>query len=634
MAPTRQRRPATVRRPAPVPTRPVRRVAPTPTTPPASLVPLVPIEVGELTVRAAFVGILLVAAFLRLIGLDDRPLQRDEVELALQSLSLMRGEGADLLGHPWLVSGNALLILMLGASDGVVRLLPAVAGTLAVGVVWLFRGILGNVGMLVAAALLAISPTFLFYSRTSGSAMLASATILAAAGLLIRLHATRQEKWAYALAVVVGLFITSGPLAWAFVAALVLAALLATSLPREGAAPWRLGIVGASLHSSASQDQAMPGWLPLVGKHGGLFLLPAPESLRRAGLLGAAVAGLVATAALTNLRGIQDGVVDSLALWWSSLTQPGENSLGFYLLHLLSYDMPTLIGIAGAVVAIRRRAGVPTFLALWAMAAFLLATASAGRPAEHATTFVLPLLLLAGWLTEQLVPGLRSRETLRHLGLGSLAVLIISSFTRAVLGNLSLADPDLPGIFILAAALALFILIAGAVWTIGTSQTLRLAALIGLALSTLVAIHATANLNFGRGQDLAVELFVRQTTSPDIRTLAGDVFQVGQVLVLNRKDKDSEILVEESLRNPLAWYLRDVKSVQFVGRIGASPAVAVMGGEAKAPRGAYAGQRYTLTTTRKFEPGDWKTWWRWWTLREPAGAGQAVRATVFVKAQR
>ena len=107
----------------------------------------------------ALVGILTVAVLLRVVDLGVRPLQPEEADLALRSWLLSRGEQAALGGNPLLVNANAALVFMLGSDDGVLRLLPALAGLAMVWLAWALWPWLGRTGALVAALLLAISPT-------------------------------------------------------------------------------------------------------------------------------------------------------------------------------------------------------------------------------------------------------------------------------------------------------------------------------------------------------------------------------------------------------------------------------------------------------------------------------------------
>ena len=57
------------------------------------------------------------------------------------------------------------MYFLFGASDYTARILPALLGTATVALPWLLRDRLGTVGALTSSALLAVSPSFLYYNR-------------------------------------------------------------------------------------------------------------------------------------------------------------------------------------------------------------------------------------------------------------------------------------------------------------------------------------------------------------------------------------------------------------------------------------------------------------------------------------
>src|SRR5215472_4225687 len=116
----------------------------------------------------AFVGLVLLAAVLRFWDLGSRMLHHDESLHAVYSYYLYIGKGYvhDPMMHgPFLFELNALVYFLLGATDATARVAPAFFGTLLVGLPYFLRDRLGRTGAIAASALLALSPSILYYSR-------------------------------------------------------------------------------------------------------------------------------------------------------------------------------------------------------------------------------------------------------------------------------------------------------------------------------------------------------------------------------------------------------------------------------------------------------------------------------------
>src|SRR5581483_11297690 len=116
----------------------------------------------------AFVALVLFAGLLRFWDLGTRMLHHDESLHAVYSYYLYVGKGYvhDPMMHgPFLFELNALVYFLLGATNATARVAPAFFGTLLVGLPYFIRDRIGRTGAVVAAALLTISPTILYYSR-------------------------------------------------------------------------------------------------------------------------------------------------------------------------------------------------------------------------------------------------------------------------------------------------------------------------------------------------------------------------------------------------------------------------------------------------------------------------------------
>ncbi|MGZ3715773.1 MAG: flippase activity-associated protein Agl23, partial [Ktedonobacterales bacterium] len=114
------------------------------------------------------VGILALAAVLRFWDLGARTFHGDEAINSGFAWQLADGRGYihnPLTHGPFQFLGTALIFVLFGDSDYTARVLPALFGTGLVALPFLLRGHLGRAGALVAALLLAVSPTLLYFSR-------------------------------------------------------------------------------------------------------------------------------------------------------------------------------------------------------------------------------------------------------------------------------------------------------------------------------------------------------------------------------------------------------------------------------------------------------------------------------------
>ena len=117
---------------------------------------------------ALFLVLIALAAVLRFWDLGSRTFHGDEAIHAGFSWQLADGRGYihnPLTHGPFQFFGTALVFLLLGDSDYTARVLPALFGAAMVALPFFLRGYLGRAGSLIAALLIAVSPTLLYFSR-------------------------------------------------------------------------------------------------------------------------------------------------------------------------------------------------------------------------------------------------------------------------------------------------------------------------------------------------------------------------------------------------------------------------------------------------------------------------------------
>ena len=130
--------------------------------------------------EAAFITVMVVALGLRLFELSGRTMHYDEAIHLHFSFKLANSPGGA-LGWPWIFGTDyfhsawmhgpfqiemvAAIFTILGDSDFTSRLGYALFGTALVGLPWFLRDHIGRRGALIAAAMLALSPALLYFSR-------------------------------------------------------------------------------------------------------------------------------------------------------------------------------------------------------------------------------------------------------------------------------------------------------------------------------------------------------------------------------------------------------------------------------------------------------------------------------------
>ncbi len=118
--------------------------------------------------KTAWLALLIVAAVIRLVALNNRAASHDESEHAWFAYNLYAGKGYEhspVYHGPFIYHVIALFYLIFGASDVTARVPTALFGLGIVGMMWFTRRWLGKYGAFLAAALITFSPALLHYSR-------------------------------------------------------------------------------------------------------------------------------------------------------------------------------------------------------------------------------------------------------------------------------------------------------------------------------------------------------------------------------------------------------------------------------------------------------------------------------------
>jgi uncharacterized protein (TIGR03663 family) len=574
----------------------------------------------------AWLALLGVAMVSRFVDLDARAMSHDESLHAFYSFQLFN-TGVyrhDPAYHgPLLYHANALVYWLVGASDGSARLLPALAGIGVIMALYLFRPYLGRTGAWLAAALMAVSPTLLFYSRFLWSDIYVAVLSLVWIYCAFRYLADPRFPWLVGVTVAMALGFLTKEVSFIFGAIIgtFFASLCAIRAPQEdsrglarGAGDLAVLMLSLALPFTAAVGHLAVGWDP-TDDQSRRGLLRSAALVGILAVLGAGLAWawfrpraddatstprprfgdwirlalvfwvlqiLFFTTFLTNLpRGLASGVVGSLGYWLGEHeTARGGQPWFYYLLLGALYEfLPLSLGVLGLGSVCRRlwahRWDGPderdflTFCAWWAAASWMAYAWAGEKMPWLLTNLVVPLCLLGGWWTGRVL------EAIHWRALGWPAAVAIVGATPALVwvgiglarlrpfagGDLGAVAATMRWVVEALAAVLLGLLAAKGIRAAGWAQGRRLA-LVGLVgLAALFTVRSAVRLAYVN-YDLATELLVYAHGTPDIKAAMAEI-----KLISERTSGGNavEVAYDDASTWPLAWYLRDYPNTRLYG---------------------------------------------------------------------
>jgi uncharacterized protein (TIGR03663 family) len=507
-----------------------------------------------LTVESGlYILLVLLAGVLRFWALGSQPLQEKEAGIALDAWRFYTGGAASIRGHsPLLFHGTTLFYALFGAGDYVARMLPALAGTLMVGLPYLLRPRLGRRGALLTAAFLAVSPSFLFFSRQLNGDIVAAAACLAlVAGIYA--YADQGRPWqlyAAAVALAVALLASGATYATLLVlGGLGVAALLRTRLGSETESP-------------------PPPWFAHR---------PGPEISRKALGVFAATVLLVSTGLLVNLHGIQ-ATLDLFSLWIAQFQPaPVGQPWHYYLSLLVAYELPVLVfGLLGTFYLSRRDVFF-AFLTSWFAVSLVLYSMMGTRPASGILQIVLPLVLLAGRCAGDL---LRQLDTGEQWLWGKLTLVVsIPAVFHLVVQMAAFANPLNPGdprhlaLALLSVFFLFCVILVVGVLSMDWRTSLRSGGLVVLVALASFAVHSAWRLNYHQPGNPR-EIIGEKPTSPDVLHLARAIEGFSNQ---QQRQRDSVSITVTGDEDPiLSWYLRSFAHLEFASGAPSDPTPVVI----------------------------------------------------------
>ena len=540
------------------------------------------------------------AAALRLASLDHLPLTVDEGGRALAAWHTSQGNTpADWPGD--LTSSlNAYVFSIFGSSDYLARLVPALAGSALIALLWPLSRYVGA-SALIAAGFLAFSPLLIHASRSdlpyATGGFLSIAMVLAVFGFL----RSRRSSYLLVLAVGAGLALGSDPISTSTV--IILAAFLAYE------AAWR----------------------------GNQEVLDALRSIQRNPSL--LIAGLFFFLGALELAITHFGTsIDRLALpglrqWVDMFELPRDNlPWHFHPGILVSYEAPALLlgGYAFLWLLDRRLApqekGISLFqrfLLFWAGGAAIVIAVTTRREAGQLILLLLPLALLAGCWIEDILTRADMSASLRAVPFLAPVLLLVT--TIAVIlsrwvdaGGVGSGGEKAAVLFSVGGALAL-------IWAAGSMFGRHAAAgmlALALILSAGFLVHGATSVASGDGAEFLTD-----------QRLDEQVFQLQKRLDSLQEEPSGPVVVDASLLPALGWYLRDAAGIAFVLSPPEDAAAILRPSGAAVPPGYRLAGAWPLAQGWRPTSIDPLDWWRWLVYREPWGSLSSIQGELLVRVQ-
>ncbi len=543
-------------------------------------------KIPRWTIEHALFGLaFLLALGVRFLRLGAGPLPDFEAGWALQALEVS-GQGQVALGpNPAYTMITGLLFFLLGSSNGLARLWPALAGALLVLLPAFFRRQLGPKAALILAFGLALDPGLVAVSHSAGSAMPALAFSLLALG------AAYQGR-AILAGILGGLALLCGPAVLAGAVGLALTWGAVLLLERAGVletwiAPWERV-------------------LPVIAENGELTTEVVPTNqgtfLRTGLYVLAGTALLVGTLFFRFPQGL-GALAATLTTYLRGWAEPsGVPSLQLPVALLFYQPLPLIFGVIGAVRGWRKslpQHELARQLSLWALIALLLAMLYPARQVSDLAWMLVPLWALAALeLADSLVPEEETQNKVIVAGQTALLLVLVAFAWNYLLvlsnANLLSGPATLRNILILVigavgmGAVTTVLVSLGWSWPVAR-HGLVLGASIVLGLFMLSGMWGTSQVRPGGGQELwsripsygETDLFVKSITAlSEWHTGHRDLLDV--------------VLLADS--PSLRWALRSWPNARFAANLSPedlpSAIVTYKGQESPALAASYRGQDF------------------------------------------
>lgn len=488
--------------------------------------------------HAFYLAILTGAAVVRFVGLGVEPLSPTESAhawsawLAANQVTVANAPVPD---SALFYGLHALLFWLFGSSDGLARLLPALASLAMVALPWFWRDWLGRPAALVLATLLALDPWLTAWGRRADSQALTIFLALLTLTALWRWNLVGQaagaQWWERIGAVALAFLIASGPWGWA--------------------------------------------WLPVLILFVLIYLWGVPKyTLQRTTLIWFGVALALALTGLTMRPEAISALSVSLTTWIGEMSGATGAQPLIWPWQRLLLDQPLLaifgpLGLAALWLGVARgatdRRRLAIFVTAWLVWAWLLWMLP-GRSVAALPLAGIPLAMAAATLIGRTLAAPRGDLT----GLELFTLLLVQTVlvVAALFWLAALVDSVVLNNQVWLTSGVIVALMAG-VWVLfgvwaGWRSTGRVALLFYVVLLGLITVRSSWQLNHTVAL-MQPNGFWPAVTSPDVRNLVQDVERLSSIRRGDPNQIDMQIVYDVGPDPMLGWQLRAMRNLRHVG---------------------------------------------------------------------
>jgi len=387
------------------------------------------------TWQAACLLILVAAAVLRLYHLSLKPLHHDEGVNAYFFERLFRQgiyqydpanyHGPTLYYFALLISSFIEIFSRPNELTTVaIRLVPTLFGIATVALLLSLRKQVGDIGVLAAAALVAVSPGAVYFSRDFIHEALLVFFALAVPVAMLRYRDTLKPSYLMLASAAAALMFATKETA-AISAIVLLLALLATFFCSRGRV-----LVTANAKGS-KPDSSRP--------------LPRGDGLSRAVLLWllaavvfSALYALLYSSFGADPSGIYHGI-ETFRYWVGTASQQHRAPWYTYLRWMEQAELPILgLGMVGTVLALwRRRDRFALFAGLWAWGLLAAYSLLAYKTPWLTLNYIVPMAIASGYAVQAAWDWVRrlANDRLAQLMLALMALMLVASLTQSITLN-------------------------------------------------------------------------------------------------------------------------------------------------------------------------------------------------------
>ena len=531
-----------------------------------------------------YLAIFILALTVRLLRLGQNPLSDAEADLALRALALARGETVSFGAQSGYVVLTGSLFYLFQSTAFLARLLPALFGSLLVGIPFLLREQPGKKAGLVFALFLAVDPSLVAASRQADSLMIAAASLLLF-GVFI---SKKQSAWS---GIFLALAFLSGPDLWPGLLALA------------GAGVWLL-----LRKKRLDADLDLPGFSGLQD-----------FAWKTALAWFVACFVLIGTTLFISPAGI-GGAVASLPAYFGGWGRASAVSLQRIFVALMAYEgLGLIFGVWGIVAIGKHGNDTDRFLRNWALLALLIVAIYPSRQEIDLVWVMIPLLGLAArvivrWLASE--PEPRWIAYLLAVGISVLFILAWMNVVSVSTPVFVEAELQLRYIRLAAtvAVIALLVLLVGWGWSPSAAKS---GFVWGLGVVLLLYTFSASWHASGMGPHPEAELWLTGPYAADADLIEKTVGDLSEQYTGERTRGEVAVLGVHS--QSLEWLLRDVGKARFVDALpgDAQPAIIITPAQQELGlAAAYTGQDLILQQSPAWSLLLRPEWMGWVNFRE------------------